>query len=227
MRGLLIESAGWEGFFVASREYLQPVLAALAATLPLAWLASSSAAGNEPRAAAILIGPTYFLLYMLSAIASRQAHRLVGYAGTLGRATRWLWLVHAGVCLWLAIAGAAHWSLMLSVGFVLLHTAQNVWRPILVSRFDDHGDPASGATLLSVESQARRVGALMLAPLLGWLVDQAAGGRPSYWPIGVVGIAVSLIMLARRHKTGSRQPSQERVPGRRSGSSPPDGDVHP
>lgn len=201
LRGLMMESAGWDGFFVASREYLQPILAALAAMLPVAWFASSTSADVEPRAAALLIGPTYFLLYILSAIASRQSHRLVAWAGSLSVATRWLWLLHAAICLLLWLAGAAQWSIVLSAGFVLLHAAQNLWRPILVSRFDDHGDPASGATLLSVESQARRIGALALAPLLGWAVDQASGlDEPSYWPLGVIGLVISLAMLARRRK---------------------------
>ena len=72
---------------------------------------------------------------------------------------------------------------------------QNLWRPILISRFDAHGDESSGATLLSLESQGRRLATMLLAPLLGLAIDtvraRELGG--DLWPIGVIGALVGLI----------------------------------
>ena len=203
LRGLIAESANWEGYFVACKDYLQPILATAAAVW---WLGQAEA--DEPRTAALLIGPVYFVLHLLSAWASRASHRVADAAGSLDRASAWLWLAHGLVAVVLCGSGFAHWTLGLALGFVLLHAGQNLWRPILISRFDDHGEAESGATLLSVESQARRVGALALAPLVGWLLDRFADDAgPSYWPLGLVGVGVTMLALAVRSTTVVRQGS--------------------
>jgi hypothetical protein len=75
----------------------------------------------------------------------------------------------------------------------------NVWRPLLVSRFDAQGGAVQGASLLSIESQARRGATMVVAPLLGYAVDAAVatGSGSPWWPAGVLGLACSLLFLAR------------------------------
>lgn len=173
VRTLIAESMGFEGLFAATKDYLQPVLLAIAV---------GAAAGglDATERTAILVGVVYFGLYLVAATASRQAHRFAH--------PRALWIAAAG----------AYATLMLGVdalavgGFVALHALQNVWRPVLVSRLDDVSDSAAGATLLSVESQARRVATMVLAPTLGWAVD-ATG---AFWPLGVAGVAIALLGAA-------------------------------
>jgi len=62
-----------------------------------------------------------------------------------------------------------------------------------------------GASLLSIESQARRGATMVVAPLLGYTVDVAvaAGSAGPWWPAGVLGLACSLLFLVR----GSRPDS--------------------
>jgi len=52
-----------------------------------------------------------------------------------------------------------------------------------------------GATMLSIESQAKAVGAMILAPLLGYAVDRlaAAPDVPAFWVVGAIGLAVALL----------------------------------
>ena len=87
---------------------------------------------------------------------------------------------------------------MLIGAFVLLHVLQDLWRPALISRIDAFGEESQGATVLSIESQGRRVATMALAPLLGVAMDvaknQGLGGGP-FWPIGVLGVAVGLLFL--------------------------------
>jgi hypothetical protein len=89
--------------------------------------------------------------------------------------------------------------------FILLNLLQNLFRPMHISRFDDHADEHQGATVLSVESQSKGLAAMVLAPLLGWLVDAAAAaGSPGpFWPIGVVGAALAAVMIATRRPATS------------------------
>jgi hypothetical protein len=138
------------------------------------------------------------VLYLLAGLASRRSHLVADAAGGEDRAARVLWGVNLGV---FAIMLAAGWLDVLPAligAFVILHVVHNLWRPILISRFDIHGDESQGASLLSVESQAQRLATMVLAPLLGLAVDgagaAAAGGQ--FWPVGGVGFVVALVFFA-------------------------------
>jgi len=82
-------------------------------------------------------------------------------------------------------------------GFVVLALAQNVWRPIQVSRFDEFAGEQEGATILSIESQSRSLCTMLVAPVLGASVDlaraQSAGGE--FWPVAAIAAAIAVTML--------------------------------
>ncbi len=193
LRRLVGESMGWEGIFHAAKDYLQPVLQAVV----LAHLALPFVTGemSETQQTALLVGPVYFVLFMLSAVASRQAHRVSRAAGSEARAARWLWAVNTAVFALLAWAAYRELLPIVIAAFVVLHVLQNVWRPILISRFDAHSRASQGATVLSIESQAQRAATMVAAPLLGGAVDlvRAYGVGGAFWPIGAVGGAVALV----------------------------------
>ena len=73
-----------------------------------------------------------------------------------------------------------------------------LWRPILISRFDQHSPETHGASLLSIENQGRRASTMVIAPALGLGIDAVAAGGfgGMYWPIGALGLVVSVVMLA-------------------------------
>ncbi|MCZ6836606.1 MAG: hypothetical protein O7G85_12590, partial [Planctomycetota bacterium] len=173
----------------------QPVLLAISIA-SLAQLLPERGWSNTQRTA-ILIGITYMLLYLLAAIASRKAHRVSELAGSEHGAAKLLWCINLFVFIILAIAGWLNILFMLVLAFIAIHVLQNLWRPILISRFDEHGSPEQGATILSIESQSRRVATMIFAPLIGYAVDTArlseSGG--SFWPIGVLGVIVALGMV--------------------------------
>jgi len=209
LRRLLLESMGFEGLFHAIKDYLQPLLMAaaigLAATVPL----TADLSGR--RQAALLIVPVYLLLHLLSGAASRGSHRVVSLAGTQAAAARALWAAAALVFGALTAAAATGRPAVMILAFVVLHVLQNLWRPLLIGRFDSEGDASQGATLMSVESQARRLGTMIVAPCLGLAVDSVRQpGQPtSFLPIGVLGLAVTLSFLLtsrRERQSGSALP---------------------
>lgn len=191
LRRLVLESMGFEGMFKASKDYLQPVLAAAAATLTATWIELPQLGAAQKTA--LLVGPVYILLHFLSATASRNAYRVVERKQGEEHAARWLW----GMCLALfaALLPSLAFSIypLIIVGFVLLHVLQDLWRPVLISRFDTHGTESQGATLLSVENQAKSLGTMLLAPLLGAAVDLSSGlgAVGSFWPLAAAGIVIA------------------------------------
>ena len=208
LRRLMLESVCWEGYFAAVKDYLQPLLKSLA----LVGLASLFADGsefwsNEARKTALLIGPVYAGLFFLSAWASRQSNPLVVRSGGADKATRRLWFVTLLLYVTLFVLGIANRSGWIVIAFVLLHGMKNVWRPILISRFDEASESHEGATILSIESQSQRAGTFLMAPLLGWVVDYyRTETELAYWPIGLAGALLAGGMWLTSIKARRRSP---------------------
>lgn len=193
LRRLITESMGFEGHFTATKDYLQPILKN--ATLPIAAGIFAGAQLTEEQSSVMLIIPVFFVLYLLSAFASRKAHLLTKWLGSDDSSAKVLW--GATLFIYAAMIPALFFGIypVMIGGFVLLYMIQNVWRPVLISRFDNHSEEDSGATVLSIESQAKSLASAILAPILGFAVDSAlkAGvGQSGFWPIAVSGTLVAL-----------------------------------
>ncbi len=214
LRRLTQESMAWGGIFEAIQDYLQPVLIAVVVTGALAnWdrlpasldLTATANAVPENPVAVILISVSYAVLFLLSGWASRNAYRLVVRSGSEREASRLLWNINVALYVALCVCDQAGWLVIVALAFVLLSLLQNVWRPILISRFDQHADASRGATILSIESQARRLTSMLVAPLIGLAIDWISSSNTvgQFWPIGVAGAIASLIIIA----TSDRSPS--------------------
>lgn len=202
LRRLLGESFCYEGMFSVAKDYLQPVLRQTALALPVLTTLA------DKRRAALLVGLVYFVMHLLSSQASRYAHRVVEWRGDEERAARFLWHLD-----WLLFAALVpllllRWNGLTIGAFVGLSVLQNVWRPLLMARLDSHSAPEQGATILSIESQAKSLGIMLLAPLLGWTVDATArlGGERNFWPVAVAGLALASLVLATG-RPGANRPA--------------------
>ena len=196
LRRLMLESMGFEGVFHAVKDYLQPViaLAAVAAASRFAFSEDLS----QVQQSALLVGPIYLVLHLLSSAASRNAHRVAKRAGGEANAARWMWAASVGIFAVLLVAGLSNLSVVLILAFVILYVLQDAWRPVLISRFDEHSTEEQGATILSIESQSRRFATMIVAPLMGLAIDtvqQEQIGAGAFWPIGVIGVIVGLAFL--------------------------------
>lgn len=208
LRRLMLESMGFEGVFDAVKDYLQPALklAALGlASLGLAAAWIERTGWSEGQRAAVLIGVVYFVLYVLSAATSRNAHRVEATAGGVEGAARWMWAVVAAVYGLILGGSLAGVSALVIGAFVVLHSSQALWRPLIISRFDAHSDESQGATVLSIESQSQRIATMIVAPAVGWMIDALGGAEEirDLWPIGAIGLAVSAGFLLKRPRAAA------------------------
>jgi MFS family permease len=199
LRRLLLESMGFEGFFSVCKDYLQPVLKAAAIPLTATLLLHDQ--WDEPQRVALLVGPIYFVLYLFSAWASRKAYVLVDKQGGEDQAARFLWLVILLILTVMVPALYFGWYAVIIPGFIALYVMQNFWRPVLISRIDNHSDEVMGATVLSIESQVKSFCTMILAPLMGLVVDQmdtrSIGALP-FWPVVLVGAVIALVFVLVR-----------------------------
>ncbi len=201
LRRLILESMGFEGFFKSVKDYLQPLLKA--AAIPLAALLFSGVTFSKVQESVILVAPVYFVLFVLSAFASRNSHLLVHHTGNEEAASRrvWIYLLFLMILLVPAMYFKIYWLVI--VGYLVFYVLENLWRPVLISRFDAYSSEAEGATVLSIESQAKSLSIVILAPLLGMLVDWAKKqhlGQTEFWPLAVVGMGLALIFVLTAKK---------------------------
>jgi len=191
LRRLIVESMGFGGVYKAAEDYLQPVIKGMVIMLPLL------IGLGETRRTAIVVGIVYVILYLVSAYASRSSHRVTGYAGGEEAGSRLLWKVVFLLYVALIPLLFFEYYYIAVVGFILLALVQNVWRPVLISRFDAFATEKAGATVLSIESQAKSVSTMIVAPVLGAMVDfvraQNVGG--DFWPVATIAAVISLLIL--------------------------------
>ena len=190
LRRLILESMTYEGMFKSGKDYLQPVVQQVALGLPIL-----AAVETESRTA-LLIGAVYFVVYLVSAFGSRRAYLVVARYGGEEPAVRRVWQWSFLAYLALVPLLFFGWETVAIGGFLLLYLLQNIFRPMQISRFDAYSDERRGATVLSVESQSKTLATMVLAPVLGAVVDQvSAHGTEAFWPVGIAGALLAGIML--------------------------------
>ncbi|MBW1717541.1 MAG: MFS transporter [Deltaproteobacteria bacterium] len=209
LRRLIIESMSFEGVYKAVADYLQPIVKNMALLLPIfiAW--------GETRRSAVMIGAVYVILYLVSAYASRNSHRLTSYAGGEEGGSRLLWKVIFILYISLIPLLFFGYYYVAVIGFIALALLQNFWRPILISRFDAYASETKGATVLSIESQAKSVSTMIIAPILGAAVDfargQSLGGE--FWPVATIAAIVTLFILLTplKEKSNGKEPPESKI----------------
>lgn len=195
LRRLVFESMSYEGVYGVVKDYLQPTLRTLALGMPLLF------ALEGERRAAVVVGVAYSVLHFAGSIASRKSHVVEKAAGGEEPAARALWISTCACHVALLAALATGRTVAAVLAFIALAVLQNVWRPILVARFDRESDPSIGATVMSVEAQAKSVGVMLLAPVVGFAVDRVANGA-SLWPVAIPGALLSCAFALLRVRVG-------------------------
>ena len=204
LRGLLGEAMLFDGSFKVIKDYLQPLLKAAAIALPL------HLALTDSKRTAVLIGVVFFVLHLFSSFASRNSHKLVERAGSEDRAALWLW---GGVFVGYGCLALALWRGWIAAAitvFVGIYILQNYWRPAFQSRIAAHADNDSLATVLSIEGQSRALAAMIIAPVLGYMIDRAgpsSAQAPALWTVGALGAVLALagLLVCRVAQTSGKR----------------------
>jgi len=184
LRNLLTESMLLAGGYTTVKDYLQPLLKYAALALPV-----FVALGDEQRSA-ILVGIVYSILYLLSAYSSRMADRLCRINGGEDKTCKLIILAHGLLFIVLLPSLYYGYYLISILAFVGLAMLQNAWRPVFLARMDQNSDSAMGATVLSVDSQAKSAFTMVTAPVLGLSVDHWG-----LWSVGPFGLFVVGFLL--------------------------------
>jgi hypothetical protein len=186
----VLNASSFGGFYRGGKDYLQPMIAALAVSIPLAHGLS------DHRREALLVGAAYTVIYLLSSFASRYSASLSGRFSSPARALNLLLLLGLGLGL---AAGLTRWSGLTVVPVVLflaIFAVQNLRQPVGVSVVADRIPGEVLSTVLSAQSQLQSLFAAVVALLVGATVDYV-GGNVGVGLALAAGLGVVLFPLLR------------------------------
>lgn len=178
---IITSLSSFSGYFMAIKDYLQPVLQIFATALPVLLFL------EQRKREALVIGIIYFMLYFISSRASKYSGK------SAERFTNILKPLNLTLILGLFIGVLAGIFLKLNliivsiILFVGIHIVENIRRPMAVSYASETFSDKILASVLSVESQSKSLIAALFAVLLGFFAD--------YISIEFSFIITSLILL--------------------------------
>jgi len=137
---------------------------------------------------AILVGGVYFLIYLTSSYASRNAGRMSRKIGHMEKTLNLTFI--AGSAL-LAMAGGAIGAGIPGIAiifFLLFFLLQNARRPVNITYLSEKISHRTMASGLSAESQIKTLLMAILAPVIGFLADRFGIGSALIAAGAVMGI---------------------------------------
>ncbi len=169
LRLSLVNSAVYDGAFMAARDYIQPTIQLFVMGSIAAGTHEITKPGNE-IGDTVLISGFYLVAYLVSALSSQKSHIFKTVFGASERALNILFLVNAATFLAVAVFADVNLVLVL-LAFLTLFAFQNIRRPILLDYLAQHTEKTQRATMLSIDSQLRSMTVIVLAPVLGLIAD--------------------------------------------------------
>jgi len=178
---VILNSASFTAVFKSTKDYLQPMISTLALSMLL------FTALEETRREALLIGVVYFVIYLLTSLASRRAYYFSSWFKDLPRVVNFTYLVGVGLMVAAGVMAAAGLELIAVICFIGMFMLNNIRRPINVGFISDQISSRVMASGLSTETLLTTMFSALFAPFLGFMVDKIGLG---------IGIAImGLVMV--------------------------------
>jgi hypothetical protein len=164
MRAIL-NSSGFDSFYKATKEYLQPILKAFAISLPIL------VAIDDTRRSAVIIGIVYFCIFLMTSYASKSSAQFGRRFKSIAQGINLTFLAGAAFLFVAGIATRWQWDILAILVFLGLYLLHNVRRPMNVAFIADQISNKVMAAGLSTESQFTTIFMAILSPILGALAD--------------------------------------------------------
>ena len=191
IRRAVLNTSLFEGFFKATKDYIQPIIVQVALSLPILVMLETE------RRSSVLIGTIYLLIYTMTAFAASRADKVSHMVKSLERSMDLLFL-GAGLIA-IVSGGLLILARPVSAGilFMSIYVIQNFRKPMEVDYFSSRIPAAGMAAGLSGSSQMTTLFTALAAPIVGLVVDTIGIG-PGCIGTGVLMVVASLLFRFER-----------------------------
>lgn len=163
VRKLLFGASSYQAAFKSLKDYIQPIII----TISMGVILFSNYSLDENLK--IYVGVIYAVIYLVSSIASRNAHYVVEkYPNRTITNLMWLFTGLAMIILSFFLNNI----IIVFVIFLLFYIFLNIRRPLMVEQLGNATNPTKRASVLSVESQLTSLLVAIFAPILGFIADR-------------------------------------------------------
>lgn len=160
----------YDGFYNAVKDFLQPIIKSLALALPLITFL------QQKQRSAILVGITYFCIYLMTARASRYSGAFAARFKTLAMPLNLTMLTGFGLGIFCGLTYFIGWNITAIVLFMGIFIIQNLRSPMSVTYVSDTVPCEILATSLSVRSLVTAFYTAIMAFTVGFLADHLGLG---------------------------------------------------
>ncbi len=163
---IMLNSSLFDAYFKTVKDYIQPIIKSMVLSTTILIALSSS------KRVAILIGGIYFIIYILTSIASRNAGNIVKQLKSMKKSMNTTFIISI---LFILISGLFYIKkiyIATIIIFIIYYMLQNLRRPIAIGYISELIKSKVMATGLSVESQLKTLLIAVLSPILGFFVDK-------------------------------------------------------
>lgn len=186
--------SSFSGYYKAVKDYLQPVIAVWALSLPF-----MPGLSDEQRSS-LMVGLVFFVVYMLSSVASRSSGRFSESFTSLSAPLNLTLILGLGCGILSGFFYTQELWVISILLFIAVYMIENIRKPVGVAYLGSSIDKSILASILSVDSQLKSLMAAVLAPLIGIFADFYGVG----WALMIISAALliltPLIMLKAKKK---------------------------
>jgi MFS family permease len=187
----IANSSVYAGFFKGTKDYIQPILKTLALSLPVLFFL------EDRQRSSTVIGIAYFLIYMLTSVASKRSGRTAEMFSTLHTPLNITLIVGFLMGILTGIFYNLQWAVLSVILYIGIYVAENLRKPMVLSYVSDVMEQDILATALSAESQASSIVAATTALLIGFFADRYGVGS-GLIIVSVIWILTTPLYLARK-----------------------------
>lgn len=176
-----ISNSIYSGYYKAVKDFLQPVLATLALSLPVLTTYS-----GEQRSA-LVVGIVYFFIYQATSFAARKSSAFSKRTKNLQQALILSLITGVSAGIISGITYYAGYPALAVAFYIIIYLIENLRKPIAISETANQSDTDIMATVLSTASQFETVFAAVLSATLGIIADR--------FGLGIAVATISAVVL--------------------------------
>ena len=166
LRKVIISSSLFDGIFKILKDYIQPILKDI---ILISGVYAATVMDMDTRLK-IILGIIYGVIYIFSSMVSRNVYRL-NLKIKSNRLMDISFNIFGILFFFLFFAIKFEIMILVILMYFLLYLLKDGRRPLVVDVFGDRMRKTERATVLSVESQARSLFMIVLAPAFGYIAD--------------------------------------------------------